>query len=236
MGSQAVAAPQQWNRYCNSLNNPLRYVDRNGRWPTEIHDDIIGAAFGGLSDVEVKQIQTGSWAVDWGSPMGMTSAYAYRHGMTGPGQDPGEAARLGDAYIAGHSSRAVNFAKASLWNNALFEFGMGLHTVVDRLSPRHAGNQVWWGPDMIPLGLLPGLGRMVAGNIVDGWSDHPGEEGRGVISRAEFTNLVKEARRHYLNVFGLEKFSKATGGCKTVEGCKVDEADMPVYLRKGGLE
>jgi RHS repeat-associated protein len=42
--------PQSWNRYSYALNDPLAYVDRNGLWPTWIHNQIINEAFPGLSD------------------------------------------------------------------------------------------------------------------------------------------------------------------------------------------
>src|SRR5882762_11720658 len=37
--------PQTWNRYSYALNNPLQIVDRNGLWPTSIHNEIINEAF-----------------------------------------------------------------------------------------------------------------------------------------------------------------------------------------------
>ena len=41
--------PQSWNRYTYTLNHPLRFVDTNGKWPTDIHNQIIDRAFPGLS-------------------------------------------------------------------------------------------------------------------------------------------------------------------------------------------
>ncbi len=46
--SVSPANPQSWNRYAYALNNPLAYVDRNGLWPTRIHNEIIEAVFGGV--------------------------------------------------------------------------------------------------------------------------------------------------------------------------------------------
>jgi len=37
--------PQSWNRYDYVLNNPVRLVDRNGKWPTEGHNAIADGAF-----------------------------------------------------------------------------------------------------------------------------------------------------------------------------------------------
>src|SRR5262249_22746717 len=48
--SIALGDPQSWNRYTYVLNNPLKYIDKNGKWPTDIHNRIIDRAFPGLSD------------------------------------------------------------------------------------------------------------------------------------------------------------------------------------------
>ena len=41
--------PRSWNRYIYTLNDPLAYVDQNGKWPTHIHNRITDLAFPGLS-------------------------------------------------------------------------------------------------------------------------------------------------------------------------------------------
>jgi RHS repeat-associated protein len=56
--------PQTWNRYSYSNNNPLLYVDRNGKWPTETHNRIIERALSKLAPNAVKAIQQGSYSVD----------------------------------------------------------------------------------------------------------------------------------------------------------------------------
>jgi RHS repeat-associated protein len=37
--------PQTWNRYSYVYNNPLRLTDGNGKWPTDIHNQIIDNSF-----------------------------------------------------------------------------------------------------------------------------------------------------------------------------------------------
>jgi RHS repeat-associated protein len=44
-----TSIPQTWNRYIYANNNPLKYIDTNGKWPESIHHDIIDTAFPGLS-------------------------------------------------------------------------------------------------------------------------------------------------------------------------------------------
>lgn len=46
--SQFFDDPQTWNMYSYAHNNPLSYVDKNGKWPTRIHNWIIDQAFGGI--------------------------------------------------------------------------------------------------------------------------------------------------------------------------------------------
>src|SRR5438309_1179567 len=43
--STRLIQPQSFNRYTFALNNPLKYVDENGKWPTSIHRLIVDRAF-----------------------------------------------------------------------------------------------------------------------------------------------------------------------------------------------
>src|ERR1700735_4977054 len=49
---EKLVDPQQWNMYSYVRNNLLKMVDENGKWPTDIHNQIIDKAFPGLSDHE----------------------------------------------------------------------------------------------------------------------------------------------------------------------------------------
>ena len=44
--------PQSWNRYSYALNDPLVYVDPNGKWFTPVHNQIIDEVFRMLSEQE----------------------------------------------------------------------------------------------------------------------------------------------------------------------------------------
>src|SRR5690606_6726319 len=49
MLSQDRRQPQSWNRYTYAMGNPMLRVDRNGKWSTKIHNEIIDRAFPDLS-------------------------------------------------------------------------------------------------------------------------------------------------------------------------------------------
>jgi RHS repeat-associated protein len=144
---QKMTDPQQWNMYSYVRNNPLRMVDTNGKWPTDIHNAIINGAFGGLSASQRVVLQTASKRVDGYLNGGQTAALAYEHGMRAPGQSKEEARGLADKFIAGHEAAATGLARANGGVNdaALNELGTALHTVSDRTSPAHMGEQVWTG-------------------------------------------------------------------------------------------
>jgi RHS repeat-associated protein len=56
--------PQSWNRYTYTYNNPLAFVDHNGKWPTKIHEQIIDKAFPGLSSRQRQVLKDASSYVD----------------------------------------------------------------------------------------------------------------------------------------------------------------------------
>jgi RHS repeat-associated protein len=158
--------PQTWNRYPNSLNNPLTLVDRNGVWPTYIHDEIINEAFPGMSSQDLKILQEASHSMDYG-PGQQSAVYAFEHGMRNglTGQTPSEAEQRGDQFISMNEGTArriqaewIASGHTGFAPGALTAFGNALHTITDRPSPPHAGYQPWYGqPWWYPSGLWHGV-------------------------------------------------------------------------------
>ncbi len=64
LSSANLTIPQSFNRFVYCRNNPFKYIDRSGEYPTEIHNDIVKRAFPGLSDTQQKMIMYGSALVD----------------------------------------------------------------------------------------------------------------------------------------------------------------------------
>lgn len=152
--------PQSWNMYAYVLNNPLKLVDPNGKWPTYIHNRIIGDALPGLSRQQQQILRTASHDMDYVVRMNnrdpQDPANSYLHGMSDGtvNQDRGQARRDADAFIADQERLAQNqqaeYEKAGgngLSPDALRTFGLALHTVTDRTSPAHQGEQPWNGTE-----------------------------------------------------------------------------------------
>jgi hypothetical protein len=151
MKSVVFQNPQSWNRYAYSLNNPLRYIDTNGKWPTDIHNKIIDKAFPGLSVQQRQILKDASRHVDhWSN---QTKAHNHDHAMRSPGEDPEKAKAAIDGVIQNHEKAAQRAQDgtpeqaSSINKNAMNEFGQALHTVEDRTSPAHTdanGNPREW--------------------------------------------------------------------------------------------
>jgi len=62
--SSIPSNPQSWNRYAHAYDNPLRFIDQSGKWPTEIHGQIIDKAFPGLSNQQKSILKSSSWWMD----------------------------------------------------------------------------------------------------------------------------------------------------------------------------
>jgi RHS repeat-associated protein len=143
--------PQSWNRYSYVLNNPLELVDRNGLWPTWIHDEIIAEAFPGMSSAQIKTLEQASADVDkdqsdWGAP---------KHGMSDGNwtSGAGNAPEMSSEFINSNEQSAEQIQAAwvasghtGIAPGALYAFGNALHTITDMTSPSHEGYQPWYGP------------------------------------------------------------------------------------------
>lgn len=125
-------------------NDPLRFVDQNGNWPTDIHNKIIDKAFPGLTREQREAIKSGSSSVDQCLKC-QTSANAYQHAMHGKGEDPDKATSKTAKFISDHENGAKQDAKDAghIDDKALSEFGVAGHAVTDATSQMHAGNQEW---------------------------------------------------------------------------------------------
>ena len=220
--------PQTWNRYSYTYNNPLRYVDQNGKWPTSTHDRILEKAFNGLNKQQLREIQKGSESVDANlqKPVRLilentlVEGLAFRHAMT-PGsmvrekgsvraaQDWARAEatnfindRMGEAKQINENSRNKN----TVPDAALYAFGQGSHPITDGSSPSHREFQVY---DLAPYKALfainPVWGITAYKTAMDA---HTEEESREP-TQDEMNHMVDDLRMQYLNAFGREMYERA---------------------------
>ena len=133
-------------------------VDRNGLWPFWIHDEIYDEAFPGMSKNDLQNVKDSSFVMDFGQGQQEPSS-AYMHGMSDGsgtafwGGEGGNAAHdqiAADNYIdsqvqAAQEAQANWIAQGHTGFSplALSAFGNALHTVTDRTSPAHEGEQPW---------------------------------------------------------------------------------------------
>lgn len=128
--------PQRVNGYVYTWNSPLKYVDRDGRWPTKIHDLIIALAFPSLSKGDIERIQKGNFREDF--PTTVLGYYANEHGMCKPGQNF-HSCLIGNvsAMIPDMEEGIAAFLTGDL-ESAYRRLGAATHTPQDALSPAHA--------------------------------------------------------------------------------------------------
>ena len=146
--------PQSWNRYAYGNNNPLRFTDNNGKWPTDIHNQIIDKAFPNLSASQRQILKNVSASQDNILAGGQSNDGAYQHAMSSPGQTVADAQTQYNNFVSGSETEAQN-AQVQFWmadpdnklDNlspaSLEAFGAALHAILDSTSPTHAGFQKW---------------------------------------------------------------------------------------------
>jgi RHS repeat-associated protein len=160
---QKMTDPQQWNMYSYVRNNPLKMVDTNGKWPTEIHNQIIDRAFPGLSAHQRDILKSSSAGMDHCSTCQLESN-SFQHSMRAPGQDPGQAKQQSADFVHTEEHLAQDVqatngrntngnptpsSTSDIKDGSLSLFGNAAHTVADGTSPAHVdaqGNPLPWNP------------------------------------------------------------------------------------------
>jgi RHS repeat-associated protein len=175
--------PQTWNKYLYALNNPLTYVDKNGLWPTSVHDDILNSIFSGvLSARQVKLLSSVSWGQD--NPFGARQdpANSNWHFQCTPAQSPDGCAAGIASYVGGNIDHARALGdNFGLVDEALTYFGVAAHALADAGSPYHVsddGSPTTWNGVFGAGGLHHVIGEQLD---TDDWY-HIGQSIRNVIS------------------------------------------------------
>jgi hypothetical protein len=135
--------------YSYAYNNPTTLTDRNGDWPPGIHNEIIDAAFPGLTASQRQVLKDASAHVDSLLAGGQGDSAAPDHAMRSQ-QTAVQAEVEYQAFVDTNEDEATQ-AQMSFWaegnaaysNDALYKFGLALHAILDSTSPAHTGFQKW---------------------------------------------------------------------------------------------
>jgi RHS repeat-associated protein len=151
-----IYLPQTWNRYNYGVNNPLAIADKNGLWPYYVHENIIDEAFPGMSKKDLQIVKDASTNMDYG-PGQQDPSKSFMHGMSDGGgtvfwgggneeHDRIQADQFIDQQVQDAQKAQADWVAqghTGISPKALTAFGNALHTVTDRTSPAHQGEQPW---------------------------------------------------------------------------------------------
>ena len=197
--------------------NPLRYVDVDGKWPTAQHNIMIEEAFPGLSKGQQGILKRASLNTDFFNKVDAGNgilvdpqdpAASFVHGMSNglTKQERSQAEAMGDAFMKEQEDEArriqaiwVASGHKGISPEALRHFGNAMHTVMDRTSPAHEGNQPWNGTSFtqLPRMALHGLREFYARPV----------------QREIPENRMRE---HFSDVFGPEQLQSAVPSQATI--------------------
>jgi RHS repeat-associated protein len=137
---KALLNPQRLNRYTYSLNNPYKYIDPDGKWPTkinEIHQASINRVLTSLSPYERKILNQQQGVID------ISPKYAdpNMHGLARIGQTPDQAWEGANNFVCSELTLARELEGKGQHEDALIHLGNAMHTMQDTTSPVHEGYQ-----------------------------------------------------------------------------------------------
>jgi hypothetical protein len=197
--------PQTWNRYSYVYNNPLRLKDENGKWPTEIHNQLIDQSFPNLTSAQRQILKNVSAEQDGLMNGGQSEALSYQHAMRAPDQTVAQAEGQYNNFVNSEESDARDLEKewlnpgeeATLSPAALGDFAHALHAILDSTSPAHAGFQVW---DYNPIHVM---------------QHHNAESS---INRQQRANAISAAQNAFFATFGSFGFKPDNTSVTTSQG------------------
>lgn len=143
-----ISNPQRWNAYPNGINNPLRYIDVDGRFSGYIHASLTQQAAWqkGYSFSRIERLIEANLNVDK-----LDNFFNNKeHGLRDASQAFNRARALRDiqAVIDFRRREAVRLALVGDYEGTLQELGQGLHTVQD-LAAHDAGLLLFHGRETI---------------------------------------------------------------------------------------
>lgn len=147
-------------------SRPTDQVDPLGLFNTWAHKRLINHSFSGfLSAREISTLGAGSTFADSG--VFQEPGYSYMHAMRDGTRQQGAAAAEVEynRFVERQLEIAVRLHDMGDPEGALFQLGMGMHALMDNMSPSHSGFQPWRGlwylKDYIDLVVLHSPGKLV---------------------------------------------------------------------------
>ncbi|MEX2385709.1 MAG: RHS repeat-associated core domain-containing protein [Thermoanaerobaculia bacterium] len=141
------ASPQSWNRYTYAASNPMRLLDRNGRWPSSplkpVHQNSIDRVLGKLNLTyrQLSILKSQQIVADRGA--NQTRDNQFKHGMSGAGQSKEKAQSEANAFVRSELAAARKAAMEGNLDESMVRLGNVIHLFQDATSPEHYGFQEW---------------------------------------------------------------------------------------------
>jgi hypothetical protein len=195
-------SPLELSAFLYANSNPIRFIDTNGKWPTEIHNQIIDQAFPGLSSTQRAELKTASHWVD--RVAGQTKNHNAEHAMRSASTNTTAAKTAIQKNIDSHTDAAKRVQghtpehASELYQESLHELGLALHGASDQTSPAHTdhdGNpKIWSGIPISP-------------KEIEAVTAHEAEE--STISPDQMKQAVNAERQLFGRAFGTNALNEA---------------------------
>lgn len=130
-------SPASISPYAAFGNNPILHIDDDGKWPTDVHNEILDKAFGKNLDIKVLDaLKLGSKNAD--ALANQTGAKQYIHGMLPSGKNPSTGKEwTKQEAIAATDKFIEDKVNAFVQTGDYEQLGEALHPLMDITSPSH---------------------------------------------------------------------------------------------------